>query len=559
MRRVRAPTTTLRPDPPAVGSLTGRRCTAPFGRRPRVTRPVTSLALTLTLALALSASTEAERQPPGTMSVGVDDLDRATHASPDIDGPWEQLSVMAVVDPLAYGAEGDGLADDTDELAATIESLPPSGGIVWLGTGHTFRITEVLRVTRDHAKLWSQNSSSGLFAATGDRPRRQALLIDGTTGVGVYGVSFRSDATRRRTALEDSGIAIVGASGTEVVGLDISGSAGPAIFVAGESELTYIAGNLIHDTWADSIHFTGGASRAWVWGNTLFTRPPRNGDDGIACVTYGEGPRCGRMEWWDNSYLGNGWGRGLAVVGGHSIEIHDNFVTDTAAAGILVASEPTYATPGSTGIAIHDNVVRRAGRVVPHPGILLSGRSGAIQDVSVTNNVVNDPATGERFRAEGTLERIEEEGTTSSMSGPLPSLRPPNTPAADTAVLATGDTSFVELPYRRGLHRIRVRPGVTSGQPFLQQLEYLIAGPASEIDSWLASLDVVNQVVLRVATEAAETLGGIPVNGQVVVVRVGEPVVLPATLRPVTFDDLRRQEYRSQLAVVWNQLHGMTP
>ncbi len=522
-----------------------------------MTPPVTGLALTLTLALALAlaVSPEAERRPHDVARVQADSLDRATHASPDIDGPWEQLSVMAVVDPFAYGAEGDGLADDTDELAATIESLPTGGGIVWLGTGHTFRITDVLRVTRDHAKLWSPNTSSGLFAATGDRPRRQAVLIDGTTGVGVYGVSFRSDSSRRRTALEDSGIAIVGASGTEVVGLDVSRSAGPAIFVAGGSELTYIAGNLIQDTWADSIHFTDGASRAWVWGNTLFTRPPRNGDDGIACVTYGEGPRCGRMEWWDNSHLGNGWGRGLAVVGGQSIEIHDNLVTDTAAAGILVASEPSYDTPGSNDIAIHDNVVRNAGRVVPHPGILVSGRAGTIRDVTVTNNVVLDPVTGERFRAEGTLERIEEEGTTSTLGGPLPSLTPPSMPPADTAVLATGDTSFVEVPHRRGLYRIRVRPGFSSGRPFLQQLEYLVSGSGPEISAWLTSLGVASHVVVRAAIEADEAAGGSPVGSEIVVVRVGVPVVVPSTLQPVTFDDLRRPEYRSQLAVVWNRLH----
>ena len=511
--------------------------------------------MTLALALALAVSTEAERQRPDARGAEVDNLEPAAQASPDIGGPWEPLSVMAVVDPFTHGAEGDGLADDTDELAATIEALPTGGGIVWLGTGHTFRITDVLRVTTDHAKLWSPNASSGLFAATGDRPRRQAVVIDGTTGVGVYGVSFRSNATRRRTALEDSGIAIVGASSTEVVGLDVSGSAGPAIFVAGGSELTAIAGNLIHDTWADSIHFTDGASHAWVWNNTLFTRPPRAGDDGVACVTYGDGPRCSRMEWWDNTHLGNGWGRGLAVVGGQSIEIHDNFVTDTAAAGILVASEPSYDTPGSTGIAIHDNVVRNAGQVIPHPGILLSGRAGAIRDVSVTNNVVLDPVTGERFRAEGTLEGIEEEGTTGSLDRPLPSLTPPSTPPADTAVLGTGDTSFVELPYRRGLHRIRVRPGVSANQPFLQQLEYLIAGPSSEIDAWLASLGVANQVVVRAAMETADLPDGSPVSGQVAAVRVGVPVVLPATLRPVTFDDLRSPEHRRQLAVVWNRLH----
>ncbi len=290
------------------------------------------------------------------------------------DAAWSPLTVMAVVDPIDHGAVGDGLADDREAIEAAIEALPDEGGIVYLDRGLRFRLDDVTRIRRDHVKLWSPDGQAEILQRSGDTDT--ALICEDVIGCGFFGLRIRADADERRYALEDSQIVADSAEDTEIVGNDISGGPSAGVFFFGGSRGAHVEGNYVHRTWADSVHFTDGTREAWVWDNTFYGEDPGRGDDGIACVTYGDGPRCGDMEWWDNVHLGSSWGRGYAVVGGDTIAIHHNFARDTAAAGILVASEGSYDTPGSSDIEIRDNVVVGAGRVVPHPAILISALNG---------------------------------------------------------------------------------------------------------------------------------------------------------------------------------------
>ena len=112
------------------------------------------------------------------------------------------------------------------------------------------------------------------------------------------------------------------------------------MFLYGSTE-SYVEGNYVHHTWADHIHHTNGARQSWVWNNFIFNDQVSKGDDGVACVTYGPtSTRCADMEWWRNTHLGTGWGRGYAVIGGDDINIHHNWAIGVAGAGLIVASEP---------------------------------------------------------------------------------------------------------------------------------------------------------------------------------------------------------------------------
>jgi hypothetical protein len=442
--------------------------------------------------------------------------------------------VLSVVDVRDFGAVGDGAADDTAFIQAAVDAVQGQGGVVWFSPG-SYRTSDILRIDKDKVKLWSANGQAGLISIADGVPRRQAVVVT-AANVGIFGLRFNSDADRRLTALEDSAVALDGAVATEVVGLEITNSASAAVFVFGASRETYVDGNAIVNTWADGVHFTDGSQQAWVWNNGYFTEAPTNGDDGVACVSYGSGPRCGRMEWWNNTHYGSSWGRGLAVVGGEDIDIHHNVVVFTGAAGILVASEPSFDTSGSERIRIRDNVVIGAGHAVPHPAILVSALDGAISHVVIDDNVVVDDYGYGSFRVEGDVSSIDHQGTTvvadaASIPG-LTSARDRPVPK-DTTVLATRDTSSVDDRYRPGLYRVQLRPDPASSG-FQQRFEYVVTGEAESIERWSAGVSGIR------ATFVAPDPGNEGDHEQFLVLRTGEPTTIPHDLHPVGFAELRR-------------------
>ena len=185
------------------------------------------------------------------------------------------------------------------------------------------------------------------------------------------------------------------------------------MFLYGSTE-NYIEGNYIHHTWADHIHHTNGARQSWVWNNFIFNDQPSKGDDGVACVTYGPtSTRCADMEWWRNTILGTGWGRGYAVIGGDDIHIHHNWAIGVAGAGLIVASEPAYDSASSERIALANNYVYRCAHTIGHPGILISGQNTAAQPldtITLTNNVSAETVTGTAYRAEGAYTNVTNTG-----------------------------------------------------------------------------------------------------------------------------------------------------
>ena len=268
-------------------------------------------------------------------------------------------------------------------------------------------------VTKAHVKFWAPNRQAELFQSVAGQRRRQAILCRSNAGCGFFGLALRSDAAARFDALEDNQIAADRASLVEVVGCDIRSSAAVGVFLYGSTE-NYVEGNYVHHTWADHIHHTNGARQSWVWNNFILNDTVSKGDDGVACVTYGPtSTRCADMEWWRNTILGTGWGRGYAVIGGDDIHIHHNWAIGVAGAGLIVASEPAYDSASSARITLANNCVYRCAHTIGHPGILISGQNTAAQPldtITLTNNVSAETVTGTAYRAEGSYTNVTNTG-----------------------------------------------------------------------------------------------------------------------------------------------------
>jgi hypothetical protein len=461
---------------------------------------------------------------------------------------WSALSVMAVVNPLDHGAAGDGMADDLDALRDTIDALPASGGVVYLPAGSTFKKSDLLVVTKDHVKFWAANRGAGFLQVVAGQRRRQSLLCRDNTGCGFFGLSLRSDASARFDALEDNQISADRGSLVEVVGCEIDGSAATGVFLYGSTE-HYIEGNFIHHTWADHVHHTDGARESWVWNNWMLNQAPSRGDDGVACVTYGpSSPRCGDMEWWGNVILHTDWGRGYSVIGGEDIHIHDNWAIAVAGAGIIVASEPAYDSASSTRITIERNVALRCGHAIGHPGILISGLNQAaepLSSIALRGNVSAQTANAQPYRAEGAYANVTnmELGTDVNAIGmPVPGQA--NVEMADTTVLRTRDVSHADARHRQGLHRIHVRKE-PAGDGFEQRLEYVLQGPRSTLDGFVAA-----RVQAGAYLSEQRTIG----DTSYALLLSAQPLELTDGLSGVTFRELRAGDRSSELGWLWQRL-----
>jgi hypothetical protein len=455
---------------------------------------------------------------------------------------------MAVVNPRDYGAVGDGIADDLAALAATVNALPAAGGIVYLPAGASFKKTNVLVVTKSHVKLWAPNRQAELFQTIAGQRRHQAVICRNNAGCGFFGIVLRSDAAARFDALEDNQIAADHGSLVEVVGCDIRSSAAVGVFLYGSTE-SYVEGNYVHHTWADHIHHTSGARQSWVWNNFIFNDQVSKGDDGVACVTYGaSSARCTDMEWWRNTHLGSGWGRGYAVIGGDDINIHHNWAISVAGAGLIVASEPAYDSASSQRITLADNYVYRCAHAIGHPGILISGQNTAAQPldtITLANNVSAETVTGAAYRAEGAYTNVTNIGlatTAAALPSPVPTMA--DIRIADTSILRTRDVTHVGATFRAGLYRIHVRRA-PSDTGFQQRFEYVVKGPPDAVDAFVTAQTATGAVIVEQRTVSAVAYA---------LLLTPEPVAVPGVLTPVTFRNLRAGDLAGDLSWLWLRL-----
>jgi hypothetical protein len=468
----------------------------------------------------------------------------------DADSVWQTLNAMAVESPLDHGAVGDGVADDLAALGATVAALPAAGGIVFLPAGKRFCKNDLLIVTKAHVKFWAPNRQAEIFGSVQGQRRKQSTICRNTSWCGFFGLRLTSDATARFDALEDNQISTDNATDVEIDGCDIEGSAATGLFFYGASRRLFVEGNYVHLTWADHIHHTDGTRESFCWDNTFYNTAPSLGDDGIACVTYGAtSPRCGQMEWWNNTHLGSGNGRGYAVIGGDQISIHHNWAIRTAGAGIIVASEPSYSSATSDQITIHDNWLDQCSQTIGHPGILISGlyaAAGPITNVHLTTNVVAETKTGQAYRTEGDFSGVTNDGLSTDVATlPQPQPTTASVRIKDTAILKTRDTAFVPEASRPGLYRIHVRVAPVGGG-LQQRFEYVVKGAPSELQTWLAARSGAGDYVSEQRTVTG--------TGYALVL-ARAPEALPSTLSGVTFQELRDGDNAGTLSWLWSRVN----
>jgi hypothetical protein len=100
--------------------------------------------------------------------------------------PTRGLSTASPVNVRTYGAVGDGVADDTTAIQATIDALPQSGGTVYVPAG-TYRIDATRSIRPRSGTHLQLDPDAVLVAIPNDQERHYVIWVENVTDVDLSG------------------------------------------------------------------------------------------------------------------------------------------------------------------------------------------------------------------------------------------------------------------------------------------------------------------------------------------------------------------------------------
>jgi hypothetical protein len=266
--------------------------------------------------------------------------------------------------PEAFGAVGDGVADDTSALQKACDSLSPGHTLV-IAAGKVYRHRKVIsldvagsHVTGPGSLLASAEQSSSLRINAND------VTLDGGL------VLQMGRTTARWTTPATARLNLTRVSGAVIRNVVVDGSASAGVLVEGASAFL-IEDVIVRNSRADGIHNTGGAHHGVIRRCAV----TNSGDDGFAVVSYqGDRSPCHHISFHDLRFDGNSWGRGFAVVGGHDIAFANIYGQHSDAAMMYISQEaaPWFTYPVSNiSVSSATMVGSNANRSIDHGAVLV--------------------------------------------------------------------------------------------------------------------------------------------------------------------------------------------
>ena len=230
--------------------------------------------------------------------------------------------------PEAFGAVGDGTADDTAALRRALDALRPGDTLV-IGTGKVYTHSDVLTISTPDVRI----AGSGTLLATEES--RSAVFVD-ADDVEIDDTTFAMKATTRRWGtFEQMKLRLGERSGIVLRRVQVDGSAAAGIYAWGTSNFL-MEDVRVRDTRADGIHITGTSHDGRVHHPVV----DRTGDDGVGIVSYQADKVPVRRILVDAPVVrDNRWGRGMSVVGGEDITFLNLDIRRSSAAAVYIASE----------------------------------------------------------------------------------------------------------------------------------------------------------------------------------------------------------------------------
>lgn len=375
---------------PAASRRGGPPSVPPPGRVKALAAAVT---LAITLAAAAGPSWAAPAVPradvAGELPVGAPSACRRLPPlpTPPAEGDPSRHDVTR------YGARADDDQPDDAAVERALAALQPGDWLVfppgrYLQSRSWFVTTPGVTLWGPGARVHALDPADLTIGLRADGQRLIGFTLSAATGrrrseMNTARITVAPGRQPREDLLPVSGVLVRGnriEPATDVAAELPAGASG-GIFVYRAERFT-IAENTLRGTLADGIHITAASHDGRVVGN----RVTGTGDDPIATVSYlgrdgmarlraGQAPLneplsepVSDIVIEGNVVGGNPWGRGLAVIGSRRITLRGNRVTGVEhAAGIIVAQEGVYQTPGAREVLVEGNAIRNIQVAPPHP------------------------------------------------------------------------------------------------------------------------------------------------------------------------------------------------
>ena len=227
--------------------------------------------------------------------------------------------------------------DNTAAIQAAINAAKAQHTTVEIPVGN-FKHAGVLKL--DGVQMVGHGDSSVL---TGTNPTAEAVMLSGD-GAGISSLKLAGPGGARQTTYDSCAVTALKATNFTIDHVTIDHPSGAGMHISGSSG-GKITNNSLSYTGADSIHmsnYEGPNHDLEVSGNKI----DHGGDDGIAVVSYSSGQASYNINVHDNAVTDQLWGRGYSVVGGHDVQIHDNYYNNNQAnlAGVYISAEAEWNT-----------------------------------------------------------------------------------------------------------------------------------------------------------------------------------------------------------------------
>jgi hypothetical protein len=283
----------------------------------------------------------------------------------------------------AFGALGDGVTDNAVAFQDAFNYAAANKCGVFIPAG-TFAYSGIL--TANGIAITGSGAQSILMPLD---PANEAIVLTGNAPSIAYLVMV-SHATTRLATAQSAMIWVNLATNYRVQDVLINGSASVGVFSIGSSS-GIVANNTVENTLADSISQIYGSNQIVVSSN----RVVNSGDDGISNVSYVQSPIVHNITVQGNTVINNNWGRGISVVGGDTISITGNNITESVIkmSDIYVAAESESNTMGVSNVTVNNNTMLDGG---PDQGsVTVYNSQGAtynITGVTISGNQIVTPA-----------------------------------------------------------------------------------------------------------------------------------------------------------------------
>ena len=282
---------------------------------------------------------------------------------------------MATLRPESYGAKGDGIADDSAALAASLAALVIGDNLRLTGS---YRHNSTLKITKSGVLV------NGRGRLIGTNAQACALVI-AADDVSVEDLRLEIVTTVRQTSNESAAL-LVGSGpvkGFRGRRLHLDGS---GVMVRDQSYGFLLEDVQVTNSMGDGIHMTDGVHDGLVLRPTVL----HSGDDGVAVVSYLSNPTvCHDIEIRSPRVRDVSYGRGISVVGGTRVRIFDLDVSQTSGAAVYIACEDNadWHTYAPRDVIVRGGLITAANTTCPRP------EHGAVLVVNESTNRPIDAVT----------------------------------------------------------------------------------------------------------------------------------------------------------------------